>query len=371
MFANFYSGRRVVITGHAGFKGGWLSLWLKQLGAIVDGLGLGPQTDPSLYELLGQSAFDQEITCDVRDYAALESAVGKANPEIIFHLAALPLVRESYEKPVETFETNAIGTMNLLEAVRQLEIPCTVIVVTSDKCYENRGWQHGYREDDALGGKDVYSASKAAAELVVNSWRESFFRGNSRLGHIASARGGNVIGGGDYARDRIVPDCVRALLEQRPIIVRNPGATRPWQHVLDCLSGYLWLGACLARADAESPLASAFNFGPGPQGDWPVAALADQIVKLWPGRWEPAPGTDASAPRESERLNLAIDKAASLLDWFPVWDVTKAVQHTIGWYYQRHMLNKSDMVQFTIGQIDEFTAAALDKSAAWARSTFK
>jgi CDP-glucose 4,6-dehydratase len=369
MFGNFYQGRRVLVTGHSGFKGGWLCLWLKRLGASVCGLGLGPPTDPNLHDLLVQAAFDEEIKCDIRDRDGVARAIEQTKPELIFHLAACALVRESYETPVETFETNAIGTLNLLESIRQLELPCAVVVVTSDKCYDNRGWRYGYRESDALGGNDVYSASKAAAELVVNAWRKSFFQGNPKLGQIASARGGNVIGGGDYARDRIVPDCVRALIGKVPIPVRNPAATRPWQHVLDCLSGYLWLGACLGRAEKNSSLASAFNFGPGPLADWPVASLVGQILELWPGSWEQVSKQNAPAPSEAERLNLAIDKAASILNWSPTWNVQESVEHTVAWYYRRHVLGKDDMVDFSLDQINQFTLAAQNRQGAWTRST--
>jgi CDP-glucose 4,6-dehydratase len=351
------------VTGHTGFKAGWLGLWLKHLGASVWGIGLEPPSHPNLYEVVGKAAFDNASSCDVRRLDDLKQAMMKAAPDVVFHMAALSLVRESYRAPTATFETNCLGTMNVLEAVRQLELPCAVVVVTSDKCYQNRSWEYGYRENDPLGGHDVYSASKAGAEIVVDAWRQSFFAVNPKLGPVASARGGNVIGGGDYAQDRIVPDCIRALLAGQPIPVRNPGATRPWQHVLDCLSGYLWLGACLAKAPKDSPLASAFNFGPGVQANLPVSALVDEILKTWPGRWQDH--SDPKAPHEAQKLNLAIDKAAALLGWMPTWQVADAIQQTVSWYHQRHVLKHADMVGFTLAQIDNYAAASRKRGVAW------
>jgi CDP-glucose 4,6-dehydratase len=367
MFADFYQGRRVLVTGHSGFKGGWLSLWLKHLRAFVWGVGLEPPTKPSLYEVIRTAVFDGETDCDVRCLEDLKAAFTKAAPDIVFHMAARSLVRQSYKTPVETFETNSSGTMNVLEAVRQLELPCSVVVITSDKCYENRGWEYGYRENDPLGGHDVYSASKAAAEIVVQAWRQSFFAVNPKLGLVASARGGNVIGGGDYAQDRLVPDCVRALLVGQPIQVRNPSATRPWQHVLDCLSGYLWLGACLGKAQKGSPLASAFNFGPAVQANVPVLALVEEILKIWPGRCEKQ--AEAQAPHEAQKLSLAIDKAAALLEWTPTWGVQEAIHQTVSWYYQRHVLKRADMAGFCLTQIQSYEAAARKCGVRWASAT--
>jgi len=366
-FNNFYAGRRALVTGHTGFKGGWLSLWLSKLGAKVGGISLEAPTDPNFYEIIRPGVFAWEQKCDVCDLKALGSAINQWKPDIIFHMAAQSLVRRSYANPVETFETNALGTAHLLEAVRCNELPCPVIVITTDKCYENHGGECGYRETDPLGGHDVYSMSKAAAELVVQSWRKSFFLLDPKLGNVASVRAGNVIGGGDYAGDRIVPDCIRALQAGRPILVRNPSATRPWQHVLDCLSGYLWLGACLAGAEKQSPLASAFNFGPGADSNLPVRKLVNEILKIWPGRWEQI--NEPNAPREAGKLNLDIGKAAELLQWFPTWSFTEAIQKTIVWYHERHAMGKNpDMLNFSLGQIDAFTAAAAARQIRWAQS---
>jgi CDP-glucose 4,6-dehydratase len=366
MFGGFYQGRHVLITGHTGFKGGWLSLWLKHLGAVAHGVSLPPPTNPNLHETIRTFAFDRETVCDLRDFDATRAAVAKAAPELIFHLAAQPLVRQSYTEPLETLTTNTLGTAHVLEAVRRQRLPCAVVVITTDKCYENRGAGRAYAEGDPLGGHDLYSTSKAAAELVVDGWRRSFFAVDERLGPVASARAGNVIGGGDYGMDRLVPDCVRALLAGRPVELRNPSATRPWQHVLDCLSGYLALGAQLAQGGRDSPLASAFNFGPGAVVNPPVSALVEQILRRWPGRWQSA--TVAGAPHEAQTLNLAIDKARSLLGWAPIWSFHEALDETISWYRERHMAGRQDMVEFSLAQIRSYAAAARTRSIAWAIS---
>ncbi len=365
MFDGYYGGKRVLLTGHTGFKGAWLALWLKHLGAEVCGVGLPPPTHPNLHEIVQGHAFARQVDCDIRKLAPLSDAIRQFAPDFIFHLAAQSLVRRSYAEPLETLQTNALGTANLLEAVRLAELPCAILVVTSDKCYANQGWEYGYREHDPLGGHDIYSMSKAATELVVQAWRKSFFLPNPKLGNLASARAGNVIGGGDYAADRIVPDCVRALLEVRPIEVRNPAATRPWQHVLDCLSGYLWLGARLARAEKNSPFASAFNFGPGVQANQPVSELVKEILRHWPGEWRDV--SDPQAPHEAQQLHLAIDKAAARLQWFPTWDFAEAVEQSVVWYHQRHAQKNPGMLRLTLGQIELFTRAAQARNLAWAK----
>lgn len=365
MFNDAYRDKRVLVTGHTGFKGAWLSLWLKQLGARVYGLGLAAPSQPNLHEIVHAGTFEREIACDIRDKVRLEAAVRELTPDVIFHLAAQALVRPSYADPVGTLETNVIGTANLLQAVCQAQFPCTVIVVTSDKCYQNNAWDYGYRESDPLGGRDFYSMSKAGAELVVQSWRETYFASDDRLGNLVSVRAGNVIGGGDYAEDRIVPDCVRALVAGRPIQVRNPASTRPWQHVLDCLSGYLWLGARVMSAPKTSPLVGAFNFGPGVQAEAPVSQVVEAILKLWPGSWEQTGPADGR--HEAHRLNLAIDKAAALLQWLPTWTFAEAIQHTVSWYHRRHVIADPDMLAFCLAQLDAFAAAAKAKGSTWAQ----
>ncbi len=365
MFNGFYQGKRVLVTGHTGFKGGWISLWLKQLGAAVWGVSLPPPTHPNLHEIIHPQAFAGEIECDIRRLDELASGVKRIQPDVIFHMAAQPIVRRSYSEPLETFETNAVGTANLLESVRRADLACILIVITSDKCYENREWDFAYRENDPLGGHDVYSMSKAATELVVQAWNKSFFSPNSNLGPVATVRAGNVIGGGDYAQDRIVPDCVRALIQKQPILVRNPSAVRPWQHVLECLSGYLWLAARLSQEPKTSRLVGAFNFGPEPSARQPVRRLVQEILSGWPGEW--VDGSNPTSPHEATLLSLSIEKAGALLGWYPTWGFKEAIQRTMAWYHERHMHQRSKMLQFSIGQIAEYVEAARKKELPWAR----
>jgi CDP-glucose 4,6-dehydratase len=364
MFNGYYQGKRVLVTGHTGFKGGWLSLWLKQLGASVWGISLPAPTDPNLHELIRGHAFAGEIECDIRNLEALTAAVKKVQPQVVFHLAAQPIVRRSYTEPLETFQTNALGTAHLLEALRRLKWNCLTLVITSDKCYENREWEFAYRENDALGGHDIYSMSKAATELVAQAWNRSFFEPDAALGPVATVRAGNVIGGGDYAADRIVPDCIRALADKKPILVRNPAAVRPWQHVLECLSGYLWLAARLAAAGKQSPLAGPFNFGPEPSARQPVRRLVEEILGIWPGEW--VDGSQPGSVHEARLLSLSIEKAGGLLGWLPAWEFQEAVRRTVQWYHRRHVSNTPDLLQFSQSQIADYTEAARSKRLAWA-----
>lgn len=364
MFNGFYQGKRVLVTGHTGFKGAWLSLWLHRCGAQVSGLSLPAPTNPSLHELIRPRVFASETTCDIRDVEALAAALRQSRPEMVFHLAAQSLVRRSYAEPLETFHTNALGTANVLDCIRRAELNCVTLVITSDKCYENREWEFAYRENDPLGGHDIYSMSKGAAELVAQGWNRSFFLPNPKLGPLTTVRAGNVIGGGDYAQDRIVPDCVRALMARQPILVRNPGSVRPWQHVLECLSGYLWLAATLAREGKQSRFASPFNFGPEPAARQPVRALVEQVLKTWPGKW--VDGSDPSSPHEAKMLSLTIDKAAAFLGWRPVWEFEETIRRTVEWYHERHARSGSDMFEYSGRQIDDYTAAARARRLAWA-----
>ncbi|MGC8744373.1 MAG: CDP-glucose 4,6-dehydratase [Verrucomicrobiia bacterium] len=363
MFGNAYKGKKVLVTGQTGFKGGWLSLWLKQLGAIVFGFSNGVPTEPSFYETLTGVFDDETITSDIQDYRAIRDYLLKTKPDVIFHLAAQPLVRVSYEQPLLTANTNIIGTINLLEAARELSLPCEIIVITSDKCYENRGWEYGYRETDPLGGQDVYSASKAAAEIMAASWYRSFFKNNPRLGKIATARAGNVIGGGDYARDRILPDCIRALQNSQPVEVRNPNATRPWQHVLDCLSGYLWLGALLVKSQKESPYATSFNFGPSSKSNRTVRELVEEVLKHWQGSWKQL--NEINPPYEAAFLHLSTDRAAQLLKWQPTWEFSQSVRHAVEWYKLRHLEKSDKMMGFSIAQINQYCNDARSGGAVW------
>jgi CDP-glucose 4,6-dehydratase len=363
MFSGFYHGKKVLVTGHTGFKGAWLSLWLRKLGAKVHGISLEPPTQPNLYEIIQAGTFKSEARCDILDYGKLAPLVAQIQPDLVFHLAAQALVRQSYQEPLHTLHTNVQGTAHVLEAVRASGLGCTVIAITSDKCYENSEWEFAYRETDRLGGHDVYSMSKAAAELVVASWNKSFFLKDPRLGHLVSVRAGNVIGGGDYAADRIVPDCIRALQAKQSILVRNPAAVRPWQHVLECLSGYLCLGARLANEPKGSSLATPFNFGPEASSRQPVRLLVEQILKIWPGQW--VDGSRPNSPHEATLLALSIEKAAAKLQWYPTWNFEQAVRHTIDWYAACHLEKRPDLQAFTSGQIDTFTQDAVHKGLAW------
>ena len=331
-----YRGRRVLVTGHTGFKGSWLSLWLTQLGAEVTGYSLPAPTSPSLFEAARVAKELRHVEGDVRDAARLGETWRDARPEIVFHLAAQSLVRESYADPVATLATNVMGTANVLDCARAGNGDrTTLVMVTSDKCYENREWVHAYRETDAMGGHDPYSMSKGAAELVISSWRRSYFSDAAGTADVAcaSVRAGNVIGGGDWATDRIVPDCVRALALGDDVAVRNPHAVRPWQHVLEPLSGYLTLGArLLTGSDAERrELSDAWNFGPETANARPVRDLVDRLVRRWgSGGWDDV--SDPRAPHEAHLLRLAIDKAHAGLGWSPRWDFDATVNHTVDWY---------------------------------------
>ena len=368
-FAGVYRGKRVLITGHTGFKGSWLSEWLIALGAEVTGFSLSPPTQPSLFTQLGLVSRLRHIEGDVRDLAAMRSAVDAARPDLVFHLAAQPLVRLSYEQPVETYATNVMGTVNLLEAVRLAARPCTVVAITTDKCYENKEWVHSYREEDPMGGYDPYSSSKGAAELVIAAYRRSYFSSPDSSVKLASARAGNVIGGGDWALDRIVPDCIRALERGESIPVRNKIATRPWQHVLEPLSGYLWLGACLSNSQVSgltfppSTYATSFNFGPALASNRTVAELVQEILKHWPGKWEDK--SDSNAVHEAKLLNLTTDKAHHFLGWAPAWPFASTISQTVGWY-RRAAEPGVDHQPLTTEQIKAYTTAARTLAIAWA-----
>jgi len=326
-------GRRILVTGDTGFKGAWLCTWLLELGADVWGFALPPPTEPSLFAQAELARRMRHVDGDVRDLAALCGILEKARPEVVFHLAAQALVRPSYASPRETFEVNVLGTVNVLEALRLSGRPGAVVAVTSDKAYEEQPGRTAYREEDPLGGADPYSASKGAAEIAIACYRRSFFRHGVAL---ASVRAGNVIGGGDWAEDRIVPDIVRALLRGEPVRLRNPRAVRPWQHVLDALSGYLNLASRLLGEDGAD-FAEAWNFGPEPGTDLDVESLAERILQAW-GGGAPLPWHatgEEGGPREAGYLALSIDKARTRLAWQPTWDVVRAVDEAVAWYRDR------------------------------------
>ena len=337
---SFWAGRRVLLTGHTGFKGSWLTLWLKKLGAEVWGYALTPELPNSLYDnlALAPGHLNHRLG-DLSDLKALQEIVQKAQPEVVFHLAAQSLVRRSYFDPLSTWSTNVQGSLHLLEALKPLQHPCAVVMVTTDKVYANQEWDFGYREEDRLGGHDPYSASKAAAELAISSWRASFCGSGPNQTpylNIATARAGNVIGGGDWARDRIVPDAMRALASGKPISVRNPLSTRPWQHVLEPLGGYLLLAEKLAEVVSvdEHSYATAFNFGPSLESNRPVRDLVEEVLLHWPGDWQDL--SESQAPHEAGRLHLQIDKAHHQLRWRPLWDFTTTVARTVAWYRAIH-----------------------------------
>ena len=351
----FWQGKKVLVTGHTGFKGSWLSLWLLQMGAEVIGLGLAPHTQPSLFEQLDLNKHLTHHIGDIRDGNLVAHLIVQTQPEIIFHLAAQPLVRRSYLEPVETWQTNVMGTIHILESLKQLNHACVSIFITTDKCYENREWLYGYRENDPLGGHDPYSSSKAGAELAIASWRSSFFRhGNIS---IASVRAGNVIGGGDWAEDRIVPDAMRSLSLGEPIPVRNPLSTRPWQHVLEPLGGYMLLAQKIyERKDLEkAKLCSAFNFGPRLDSNRSVKDLIETVLQYWSGSWSDR--SDSNAVHEAHLLNLVTDKAFYLLGWQPQWNFEKTIQETVSWYKEASQIAPEGSNQFqalTIKQINHY-----------------
>jgi len=358
--ASFWAGRRVFLTGHTGFKGSWLSLWLQHMGAQVTGYALAPPTSPSLFEVANVSRNMRSITGDIRDQAALSHAVAEAHPEIVIHMAAQSLVRLSYETPVETYATNVMGTVNLLEAVRQTSGIKAVVNVTSDKCYENKEWVWGYRESDPMGGYDPYSNSKGCAELVTSAFRNSFFNPSKYGEHgvaVASARAGNVIGGGDWARDRLIPDILAGFQRGESVLIRNPHAIRPWQHVLEPLQGYLLLAERLIEHGPQ--FAEAWNFGPRDQDARPVDWIVKRMVELWgpEANWCLAQGEH---PHEASYLKLDASKACMRLGWSPRWELDLALRRIVEWH--RAFLADEDMRLKSITQIMEFQRNCKEKS---------
>ena len=349
----FWRGKRVLLTGHTGFKGSWLSLWLGHLGAEVCGTALDPPTNPSMFEEAKVAQGMHSEIADIRDPNRLTAILREHRPEVVFHMAAQPLVRESYEDPVGTYATNVMGTVNVLESVRAIDSVRAVVVVTSDKCYENREWAWPYRETDRLGGYDPYSNSKACAELVVSAYRDSFFPPAEHALHglaIASARAGNVIGGGDWAECRLVPDIMRAFAANKVLKIRNPNAVRPWQHVLEPLSGYLTLAQRLCENGVEC--GEAWNFGPDPSSAQPVEWVVREIANIWGNgaRWELE---EASHPHEANMLKLDCSKAVEYLGWHPKLKLNDALSSAVDWY--KEWLIGRDMRTYTIAQINDYS----------------
>ena len=353
-FADIFRNKRVLLTGHTGFKGSWLALWLTKLGAQVTGVSLSPETEPNHWDLLELDLDDYRV--DIRHAGAVLNIFTETKPEIVFHLAAQPLVRRSYRDPLETWSTNVMGTANVLEACRLTESVRAIVVVTTDKCYENQEWPWGYRENDRLGGHDPYSASKAGAELVAASYRNAFFsNGNSPL--LATARAGNVIGGGDWSEDRLIPDLVRATANNQSLEIRSPNATRPWQHVLESLSGYLLL--CQKLLEGQKDFATAWNFGPEPEGNRSVAEVLGKLSTQWPHmRWHI---TDVPQPHEATLLYLDSAKARSKLQWQPIWSIDAAIAKTAEWYSA--WLTDKDVM--SISQLNQYIDAAGAEQVAW------
>jgi CDP-glucose 4,6-dehydratase len=346
-----YRGRRVLVTGDTGFKGSWLALWLSELGAQVTGLALPPERDGDHFALLGLERVIQHVSGDIRDADTVNRVFAEAQPEFVFHLAAQALVRRSYADPRQTFATNVSGSVNVLEGVRATPSVHALVYVTSDKCYRNREWVWGYRESDELGGRDPYSASKAAAEMAFACYSETFFQARKGFG-AASTRAGNVIGGGDWSEDRLVPDCIRALKAGDSIRLRNPASTRPWQHVLDPLHGYLELG--LRLLDDPRRYGGAWNFGPDAFGAKPVSALAERIVALWGGGRVEVEAHDP-ALYEAGLLHLNVDKAKHLLGWVQQWQFERAVEKTVAWYSEVH--RGADAAKVSRRQIAEYMSS--------------
>ena len=350
---DFWKGKRVFITGHTGFKGSWLSLWLQQMGAEVKGFSLEPPTTPSLFEVAKVADHMQSEIGDIRDLTKLSQSIVSFNPDILLHLAAQPLVRYSYREPVETYSTNVMGTVNVLEASRQANNLKTIVVITTDKCYENREWEWGYRENEPMGGYDPYSNSKGCAELVVSAYRRSFFNSNDTAA-VASARAGNVVGGGDWAEDRLIPDILRAFEKQQPVIIRNPLSTRPWQHVLEPLSGYLVLAQHLWQEGQT--FAEGWNFGPKDDDCRPVQWILDRMVHFW-GEGAHYEIDKSQQPHEANFLKLDYSKAATRLKWHPQWRLEYTLEKIITW--QSAWLQEKNMKDCCLEEIKDYMQGTL------------
>lgn len=350
--SGYWKGKRVLVTGHTGFKGSWLCLWLQSMGAEVIGISLAPPTNPSLFDVANVAREMKSLNGDIRQPDVVRKMVAEARPEVVFHLAAQSLVRPSYRDPIDTYMTNVMGTAHVLDAVRHTNGVRAVVVVTSDKCYENKEWLWGYRENEAMGGYDPYSSSKGCAELVTDAYRRSYFNVTDYQSHhvaLASVRAGNVIGGGDWAEDRLVPDLMRAFMDRRPVRIRNPNALRPWQHVLEPLAGYLILAHRLCEGGA--PFAEGWNFGPNTSEARPVSWIVAKAAEIWGdnARWEADLGHN---PHEAQLLRLDCTKAQTKLPWSPRLNVEQALRLTVAWY--QSYAAREDMRAVTVGQIQSY-----------------
>jgi CDP-glucose 4,6-dehydratase len=349
----FWKGKKVFLTGHTGFKGGWLSLWLSSMGAKVTGYALAPNTTPNLFNVLAiDSLIEKSHIADIRDFAGLQKAMLEAKPDVVIHMAAQPLVRDSYLNPVGTYATNVMGTVHLLESTRTIDSVRATVVVTTDKCYENKEWVWGYRENEPMGGYDPYSNSKGCAELVTSAYRQSFFSGSNSINKLASARAGNVIGGGDWSEDRLIPDAIKAFEANLPLMIRNPLATRPWQYVLEPLSGYLILAQALYKQG--SPFASGWNFGPRDEDNRAVQEVVDLLISGWgdSARWKQE---GSEQPHEAQLLKLDCSKARAQLGWIPKWNLETATQKIVQW--QIAFQAKENMHEVSLAQINHYMSS--------------
>jgi len=364
MFQGIYQGKKVFITGNTGFKGSWLSLWLLSLGAEVVGFSLNVPSQPSMYEALQLHNQIKQIYGDIRDLPSLSSAIHTTQPDFIFHLAAQPLVGRSYANPVETFSTNVMGTIHVLESVRNLATPCHVLLITSDKCYDNVEWLWGYRENDRLGGKDPYSGSKGAAEIAIRSYYYSYFKDRTDQCRVVSCRAGNVIGGGDWADKRLVPDCFRAWSQQQSVTIRSPHSTRPWQHVLEALSGYLQLGVTLAQQPKLS--GESYNFGPRADQNHSVALLLQELARHWDLGTIPPFRLEEGEFHEADLLKLNCDKAFIELNWMPTLEFPLLTRLTAEWYRHYYEQGENGLLDLTLHQIEEYTTEGALGGRIWA-----
>jgi CDP-glucose 4,6-dehydratase len=366
LFEGIYKNRNVLITGHTGFKGSWLAFWLAQMGANVVGYSLPPNSEPSHFDLLGLRL--ASVLADIRDQKKLEETFWAFRPEIVFHLAAQPLVRLSYQQPFETFEVNAMGTARVLDACRKTDSVKAIVLITSDKCYENREWVWGYRENDAMGGYDPYSASKGCAELIAGSYRRCFFNieeyGKSHNILLASCRAGNVIGGGDWSQDRLIPDIIRAIANNEKVRIRSPHATRPWQHLLEPLSGYLLVGRKLLEGKRE--YAEAWNFGPGDSGSITVEEVVRRVKRIWDRLDYEIPVLE-HPHHEANLLKLDCSKAHFKLEWNNVWDISQTLDKTISWY--RNFYDANGRLT-TAADLYDYICDAQKLKLSWTKSEF-